>query len=487
MAAKVQRFCGGDNRPAQFADEKAELEVSCDESAVLPLGWYSCAMDTTAVARDLVDALGKPGAAAYASDQIASFVIDGDWRTQRSPERRRLLLGAARSKAHWQEVAKKISALRSAEDRRLHPGRGGGRGATTWNARGEKVSVDAKQRAADLSLRVGDLIDDYGGSGAQQKIHSFSPHGVMLVTTRMYGAPVTPSKNPTITMPWSEAQQRATLFHRRGKGRKGNPAVPREVRLQAALLIPTRFSGRKELESLARQRDDVALAKLRQRLGFPGADQELVEAREAQINRDLYDKAHPFSGVEDTQTMDAKRLLTLSPKERLLWAHKNMGSSLASLVAPTELFERHEKRTERIHAARAMKDPLAARGPLQAERVIVNKRLREVVERADFRTASHSHDETFEVVPPGQEGASSRSDAMSASGMSAAYRKKARFITGSTHAWKASRAILSPEVKALNSAAPTGVVYLRPDLRVKQGRGTGLVVEHKTGARGAWS
>jgi len=288
-------------------------------------------------------------------------------------------------------------------------------------------------------------------------------------------------------------------------GRRWNPsAVPREVRLQAALLVPTRFDGRKDLEAMARQ-DDRALATLRQRLGFPGADQELVEAREAQINQDLSgwatsrvrSDAHPFSGVETPTSAEAKRLLALSPRQRLHWALQNKDPSmggLATLVAGPELQARRSKHSGRVQA-REFRDPLwAAWGrhvPLRAERTMIDKRLREAVENANFRTTKHAHTEAFEVVEPGQEGVSSSAGTMGArdAGMSKAYQRAARTVAFSEHRWRASRAILTPAIRALNSGWNTGLVYLRPDLRIRQGRGTSLVVERLTahGKRVVWA
>jgi hypothetical protein len=282
-------------------------------------------------------------------------------------------------------------------------------------------------------------------------------------------------------------------------GRRWNPsAVPREVRLQAALLVPTRFAGRKDLEAMARQ-DDRALATLRQRLGFPGADQELVEAREAQINQDLSgwatsrvrSDAHPFSGVETPTSAEAKRLLALSPRQRLHWALQNKDPSmggLATLVAGPELQARRSKHSGRVQA-REFRDPLSV--PLRAERTMIDKRLREAVENAHFRTTKHAHTEALEVVEPGHEGVSSFAGTMGAreAGMSKAYQRAARTVAYSEHRWRASRAILTPEVRALNSGRNTGLVYLRPDLRIRQGRGTSLVVERLTahGKRVVWA
>jgi len=95
-----------------------------------------------------------------------------------------------------------------------------------------------------------------------------------------------------------------------------------------------------------------------------------------------------------------------------------------------------------------------------------------VIVEANFREASHAHEWTVDVVPRGEESATSTADQISArsAGMSNAYCKKAFTVASSNHKWRVSPAMLG-------LPHGTGVVYLTPTRRVRQGRGTLLVEE----------
>ena len=283
----------------------------------------------------------------------------------------------------------------------------------------------------------------------------------------------------------------------------------RAARLQAALLTTKRFAGRRELEDQAsRQGNDIALAKLRMAIGFRGAEQELAAAQEAHARAVLMRVVEGMSlrtewlaegnGDEATEARqsypraypaelraEAAKLLFATPKQREVWAirHRAAGSTndrasaayLAWRIAPDALTAAASKASGRRQGASGGADPLTTRAEKHAESVVVGRRIRELVASAKFRRAAHAHHTSFTIVPEGQEGALADTSSV---------RDGKWFRTTSEHHWRASRALFSPAVRELNENAPYGVVYLRPDLRVVQGRGTALKVEHLTPAAG---
>jgi hypothetical protein len=93
-----------------------------------------------------------------------------------------------------------------------------------------------------------------------------------------------------------------------------------------------------------------------------------------------------------------------------------------------------------------------------------------------FRTAMHSHENVIKYVEPGHAGATSISDSIWASeaGLSGAYRKKAYRVATSKHVWSVSPEILKvPAARRWDGKH----LWLTPNLRVRQGRGTSLVSE----------
>jgi len=210
--------------------------------------------------------------------------------------------------------------------------------------------------------------------------------------------------------------------------------------LAACDAIRTRFAGRAQLRREA-ERDSLALAELQHRLGMIDYGQfcaaELAELRAAATNGPVI-----------------------------------CGHAVRRLA---------EIRAARA-SARAGGCPLASRKPGHARDTIIHRRATEVIDAAGFREATHSHDTTIDVVAEGREGAASGTNSLrpSAVGLPNAYTKKGYWITASSHTWHVSAAILSPEVRALNAAAPAGVVYLSTSVRVRQGRGTSLTVEALT-------
>lgn len=260
-------------------------------------------------------------------------------------------------------------------------------------------------------------------------------------------------------------------------------------RLVACDLIKKRFAGRAELRRQA-ERDSVALAELEYRLGL-APESAIEEARDADDDRKARAALREMvgrtrvSGWLPAAVEDAREalgyLLAPSAAERRAMAVRRyaqgIGSNVARAAAPAACWAVdaiRAKRAERNHA-----DPLAKRRPGYARREIAERRAAEVIDAAGFREATHGHDTAIRVVAEGAEGASADSvtDWPNRLGVTLPNAYKYR-VTQSSHVWSVSTAILRPEVRALNAAAPRGVVYLSTTVRVRQGRGTSLTVEH---------
>jgi hypothetical protein len=310
--------------------------------------------------------------------------------------------------------------------------------------------------------------------------------------------------------------------------RRRNPTtVPREARYQAAVLTPKAFSGRKNLQQWAAQNHplgDVYLAQLRVKLGFKGAEEELAEAKEALIQHDLKfagegkvgsghgsvygGGAVAYLTKEElaVRSQTAQRLLAMPQRERVHWAFQQDSArraaeragtplsnelisnlNLAGDIAKDELELREGKHSVRVATAQRG-DPLAERTVGHGEREMIRGRLRKTIlagsypTRHVFRTASRSHKDVVVVVEPGAE------KAITSTEIVRTHRHHSWTALTSQHEWHVSRTLLSKEVRALNQRARQDkIIYLRPDLRVVQGRGIRLVMQKKTGTRGGWS
>jgi hypothetical protein len=200
--------------------------------------------------------------------------------------------------------------------------------------------------------------------------------------------------------------------------------------LAACDAIRTRFAGRAKLRDLA-SRDAIARAELQRRLG-------------------LIDDA-TFAGLERA----ALRVAATGGK--------------SGWFAFNRLAEIRENR------AKAKARP-ADRKPGHVQSVIVDRRFREALAAAGIRATTHGHEDVFVSVPVGAEGAISETSTIwpNQLGLPNSYKYP---VTCSTHTWLISPAVLRPEVRALNARCPSGIVYLSATVRVRQGRGTSLVVE----------
>jgi hypothetical protein len=285
-----------------------------------------------------------------------------------------------------------------------------------------------------------------------------------------------------------------------GPFRAANPVAPREARIQAAMLIPGRFAGRQALERLA-EHDDFALAQLRKRLGLRVSDEEVAAAVDKVVSNPARQRvAANRLGSADASARGSEvdafvhavlGAPTLADKERAcarapdVCANVFEGYANASDLFGGLLARRLKVRGERA-AARKESGPkhagpfprLDRRRPGDALRAMVKRRFHELIRERGFRQATSGHTALIEVVPPGREGASSSTEK--------AWLGKNKYPSLlSTHAWHLSEALLSAPVAKLN-ASGDGRLYLRPDLRVRQGAGTALVTERRQGPRGRW-
>jgi hypothetical protein len=253
-----------------------------------------------------------------------------------------------------------------------------------------------------------------------------------------------------------------------------------KTRLALCRLVRTRFRGRAELERRAAV-SDVDLAELEVRLGL--ADEaRLDEARLARAVR-RWGSSEEMIGYllcptdhRARRAMAARRYATSAETERT-WERVE----IARALAPDECLEVDARRAERARR-RKLRDELAARKPRHAERVVIERRAREAYSRARLRGATHGHTVVLGVVDVGCEGAYSSTDRCRPSevGLPSSYAQKAYWVTTSEHRICASREILRPEVQALTEP---GYLYLSPTVRVRNGRGTALVVERLENGR----
>jgi hypothetical protein len=258
-----------------------------------------------------------------------------------------------------------------------------------------------------------------------------------------------------------------------------------QTRLSLCQLVRTRFRGRKTLEVEAQSGSELALAELEVRLGL--ADEARLDETRLWVAARRWRGSPELIGYllcpddhRARRAMAARRYATAEEPERLLASPRVV---IARALAPDECLDIDAKRAERARR-RELRDKLAKRPPRYAERAIIKQRAREAYDRAKLRAATHDHTIAIKIVEPGDEGARSSTHQVRPGtvGLPAAYARKGYWVTTSEHVIRASRAILDPVVQALTEL---GYLYLTRDVRVRNGRGTTLVVERRT-ERGAW-
>jgi hypothetical protein len=138
-------------------------------------------------------------------------------------------------------------------------------------------------------------------------------------------------------------------------------------------------------------------------------------------------------------------------------------------------------RAARAAQRAARKDSLATKVAGEVLARYIERRARVALRRADFRQTRHGATERVVVVAEGAEGASSTvfEARPRELGLPGAYARKAFWVSCSQHELWVSLA-----TARLADRAEQGVLYLRADLRVVQGRGTSLVCERLIAGRG---
>ena len=188
----------------------------------------------------------------------------------------------------------------------------------------------------------------------------------------------------------------------------------------------------------------------------------------------------------------ALRTLELTPRERDIAAVRGELSPavLETLSECGLVARRAQVREERAKVreeqaklqAGLLADVLATREPGNVRLRVTRAAFGRALKEAGFREAKHSHTRKVELVEAGEEGATSVSSSIWASeaGLGRSYQKVAYRVATSLHAWRVSPAILSvPREQRWDGR----FLWLSPDCRVRQGRGTSLVCERRVGGK----
>jgi hypothetical protein len=157
-----------------------------------------------------------------------------------------------------------------------------------------------------------------------------------------------------------------------------------------------------------------------------------------------------------------------------------LSSSVVTALKLPQIADQARKRGARTIRAK-IKDPLAQRQPGTALRRAALHAFQIALRQASFRVATHAH-ETAVRFSATDCGAESHNDSVwpSAVGLPNAYSKKGFRVTTSIHRFLVSPAIFKvPRDKRWDGKC----LWLAPDVRVRQGRGTSLVCERKDGRR----
>jgi hypothetical protein len=170
----------------------------------------------------------------------------------------------------------------------------------------------------------------------------------------------------------------------------------------------------------------------------------------------------------------ALRALSLSPREREIAALRGeLSEPVTHALALPSVHAAFRKRLERS-AARC--DFLAERKPGEARTRATFEIFYQRRAVAGFRVTKHGHESRIVIVEPGRETVDAHTCRVWPRhvGLPDHYRYR---VTCSEHVWH-----ISPRILAAPPAAP-GILYLAPNVRVRQGRGTDLVLERKEGRR----
>jgi hypothetical protein len=270
-------------------------------------------------------------------------------------------------------------------------------------------------------------------------------------------------------------------------------ATDTAVRLAACDIVRTRFAGRADLRRAA-EHCTITLARLEVRLGL-APESAIADAEWARRTEILLLIAAEAPGTASR----CATLLLLAGEDRearQYWARRLSATAGAERGRRLAMRRAAPAEYEAVSALRAQRAAARAVQPRPAlsERLRRLPRMRaalveaeRVVDASGLRVATHGHRDRYTPVLRGREGASSDTGSSRPQdvGLGRSYARVAFTVTTSAHCWSVSAAILDPEVQRANAAAGVGIVYLATDTRVRNGRGTSLVVERLT-ARGAW-
>jgi hypothetical protein len=252
-----------------------------------------------------------------------------------------------------------------------------------------------------------------------------------------------------------------------------------DERLRACQAIRQRFAGRLDLERTASNtyysyRDRAsALAKLEWMLHIIDdveRDKRIVRA----YCDDLSTPHHVRALAQALERRDRKTIY------KILQAEGDRVGHLVEVECVRQILAKRAERAERARLRR-MRDEY----PTSRESVLARlprwQEARALTEKLvyQFRTTRHGHETR---ILPALRGCES---ARSGIGIEAPHRLQSIRYPGaygwrvhcSWHEFYISTHILDKDVCALNNAAPRGILYLSSKVRVRQGRGTSLVVE----------
>lgn len=265
----------------------------------------------------------------------------------------------------------------------------------------------------------------------------------------------------------------------RAAEREERAQADRVRRIATCEAITRRFAGRADLTRAALH-DPVALAELEARLGISTAAAVITAKYDAAT--EALRTLHPRAASRD-------RLIAASLAGRGTLASRYYGALGELDSSEIALYRRAASETcqaiDDLRARRRANRPSIA--PLSSP--AVERYLREQLAKVSsgLRTARHDHTDDVAVVTVGSERATSDTGTEWASeaGMSKAYQRAAYRVAYSRHTWRISVALLSvPQDRRIVN----GKIYLSPTCRVRQGRGTALVIERldTSGKRAVW-
>lgn len=177
---------------------------------------------------------------------------------------------------------------------------------------------------------------------------------------------------------------------------------------------------------------------------------------------------------------EALRALELSPKEREIAALK--GELPYNIINILKLPSVQQARDIRAKRDKKPIDLLSKRKTNNVKRRALLRAFKNALYTASFRTATHSHKTTIDIVEPGNEYAESVIGSVHPSkvGLPNAYCRVGFRVSTSHHIFSISVNLFC----ALKEKhVSKGIIYLSQTVRVRQGRGSSLVCEQLDGRR----